>query len=66
MESDGWPRIVPERFEGEDIRSYRSRVARIEQLITGFRMGRFGRDVGEQMERELIRLQEYAPERQSA
>lgn len=66
MESDGWPKIVPERFEGEDMRSYRTRAARIEQLITGFRMGRFGRDVGEQMERELVHLQEYALERHSA
>lgn len=66
MESDGWPRIVPERFEGEDIRSYRLRAARIEQLITGFRMGRFGREIAEQKERELIRLQEYGLERLTA
>jgi hypothetical protein len=61
MESDGWPRVVPERFEGEDTRSYRTRAARIEELITGFRMGRFGRDVAEQRERELVLLQEYSP-----
>ena len=61
MEADGWARIVPERFEGEDMRSYRTRAARIEQIMTGFRMGRFGRDVGEHMERELVRLQEWSP-----
>jgi hypothetical protein len=66
MEANGWPRIVPERFEGEDIQSYRARAARIEELMTGFRMGRFGRDVAEQKERELIRLQEYGLERLSA
>ena len=66
MEANGWPRIVPERFEGEDIQSYRVRAARIEELMTGFRMGRFGRDVAEQKERELIRLQEYGLERLSA
>jgi len=66
MEASGWPKIVPERFEGEDIQSYRLRAARIEELMTGFRMGRFGREVGEQMERELVRLQEYGLERLSA
>ena len=66
MEANGWPRIVPERFEGEDIQSYRTRAARIEELMTGFRMGRFGRDVAEQKERELVRLQEYGLERLSA
>lgn len=66
MEAAGWPRIVPERLEGEDIQSYRTRAARIEELVTGFRMGRFGRDVAEQKERELIRLQEYGLERLSA
>lgn len=58
MEADGWSRIVPERFDGEDTQSYRTRAARIEQIMTGFRMGRFGPDVGEHMERELVRLQE--------
>jgi hypothetical protein len=66
MEASGWPKIVPERFEGEDIHSYRIRAARIEELMTGFRMGRFGRDVAEQRERELVRLQEYGLERLSA
>ena len=59
MEAEGWPRILPERFDGEDTQSYKSRASRIEQLMTGFRMGRFGRDVAEHMERELVRLQEY-------
>jgi hypothetical protein len=34
--------------------------------MTGFRMGRFGRDVAEQKERELVRLQEFGLERLSA
>lgn len=58
MEADGWPRILPERFDGEDIHAYRARATRIEELMTGFRMGRFERDVAEQRERELIELQE--------
>jgi hypothetical protein len=66
MQADGWPRIVPQRFEGEDVQSYRTRTARIEELMTGFRMGRFGRDIGEHKERELVRLQEYGLERLSA
>lgn len=66
MEASGWPRIVPERFDGEDLQSYRTRAARIEELVTGFRMGRFGRDIAEQKERELIRLQEYGLELLSA
>lgn len=66
MESDSWPKIAPKRFEGEDLRSYRTRAARIEQLMTGFRMGRFGREAGEQMELELVRLQEFGLERLSA
>lgn len=60
MEADGWPRVVPEQFEGEDAKSYRTRAARIEELITGFRMGRYGRDVAEHRERELVLLQEYS------
>jgi hypothetical protein len=59
MEADGWSRVLTERFEGEDMQSYRVRAARIEQLITGFRMGRFGRDAAEHLEQELVRLQEY-------
>ena len=66
MEASGWPRIVPERFEGEDVQSYRTRAARIQELMTGFRMGRYGRDVADQRERELVRLQEYGLERLSA
>lgn len=66
MEANGWPRIVPKRFQGEDLQSYRIRSARIEELMTGFRMGRFGRDVAEQKERELVRLQEFGLERLSA
>lgn len=66
MQADGWPRIVPERFEGEDTQSYRSRAARIEEIMTGFRMGRYARDIADHKERELVRLQEYGLERLSA
>jgi hypothetical protein len=64
MEADGWPKIVPKRFEGEDMQSYRTRADRIEELMTGFRMGRFGREIAERNERELLRLQEYGLERE--
>lgn len=66
MEAAGWPKIVPKRLDGEDIQSYRTRAARIEELVIGFRMGRFRGDVAEQKECELIRLQEFGLERLSA
>jgi hypothetical protein len=66
MELEGWPKIVPDRFEGEDLRSYNARASRIREIITAFRMGRFAGDLAEHKERELIRLQEIGLERQSA
>ncbi len=55
---EGWPRIATERFDGESIETYRRRSARIIEIVTGFRMGRFDGDDAEQRERELLDLQD--------
>lgn len=66
MQADGWGRIATDRFEGEDLPSYRARSERIADIMTGFRMGRWRGDIAERKERELIRLQEVGLERLSA
>jgi hypothetical protein len=66
VEAEGWPQIVPDRFDGEDLRSYRTRADRIREIMTGFRMNRYAGDFAEQKERELLNLQERGPERLSA
>ena len=58
MQSDGWPPITCERFEWESLATYRERAARIAEITTGFRMGRFSPEVADRMEEELIFLQE--------
>ena len=58
MASDEWPRIVCERFDGESEASYRERARRIEEIISGFRMGRISSEVADEVERELVALQE--------
>jgi hypothetical protein len=55
---EGWPRISTERFDGESVETYRRRSARIVEIVTGFRMGRYADDVAEQRERELLDLQD--------
>lgn len=66
MQSDGWPQIVSERFQGESPEAHRMRSRLIADIITGFRMGRFAPEIAERKERELIRLQEFGLERLSA
>ena len=58
MQSDGWPPINCDRFEWENLATYKERSARIAQITTGFRMGRFSPEVADRMEEELIFLQE--------
>jgi len=58
MTSDEWPRISCPRFDGESERDYARRSARIVEIMTGFRKGRYRGDVAESLERELIALQE--------
>jgi hypothetical protein len=55
---EGWPRILTERFDGESLETYRRRSARIVEIVTGFRMGRYEKDVAEERERELLDLQD--------
>jgi hypothetical protein len=62
MEAEGWPSMRWERFKGETLRAYQRRAREIQEIIEGFRMGRYRGDVAEQMERRLILLQEQALE----
>jgi len=54
---DGWPRITSKRFDGESVETYRKRAARIAEIITGFRMGRFDSETADEMEQRLMDLQ---------
>ncbi len=62
MEAEGWPSLQWERFKGETLRAYQRRTSEIQEIIEGFRMGRYRGGVAEQMERRLILLQEQAVE----
>jgi len=62
MASDRWPKIICKRFDGESLDVYERRAARIREIITNFRLGRYDRDLGEAMERKLIELQTPALE----
>ena len=62
MEAEGWPSLQGERFKGETLRAYHRRANEIQQIIDGFRMGRYRGETADQMERRLIRLQEQALE----
>lgn len=58
MEAEGWPSMQWERFRGETLPAFRRRTSEIQQIIEGFRMGRYRGETAEQMERQLVRLQE--------
>lgn len=62
MASDEWPQIVCKRFDGESFDAYQRRSARIREIITNFRLGRYGRDIGDVMENKLLELQTPALE----
>lgn len=62
MEAEGWPSLQWERFRGETLQAYHRRANEIQQILEGFRMGRYRGETAEQMERRLIRLQEQALE----
>lgn len=64
MEPDGWPTLQWERFKGESLRAYQRRAREIQEIMDGFRMGRFRGDVAEQMEQRLVQLQERVQEPQ--
>ena len=57
---DTWPRIICERFDGETAEGYGRRSARIVEIVTDFRMGRYDAQSGDLMERELTALQDPA------
>jgi hypothetical protein len=54
---DGWPPVNTRRFDGESERSFRWRAARINEIISTFRTGRYDADAGEELEQELLTLQ---------
>ena len=54
---DGWPPVNTRRFDGESERSYRFRAARISDIISTFRTGRYDASTGEELEQELLALQ---------
>ena len=58
MTSDEWPRISCPRFDGEIERDHARRSARIAEIITGFRKGRYQGAMAERLEYELVALQE--------
>lgn len=61
---DEWPPIRCPRFDGEAIESYRLRYARVAELVTNFRRGRYAGDTAEEMEELLERLRTPALEHQ--
>lgn len=62
MATDDWPPIACKRFDGESVEAYTRRAAKIREIITNFRRGRYDRESGEMMERKLIELQTPALE----
>ena len=54
MEAEGWPSMQWERFSGETLQAYHRRANEIQQIIEGFRMGRYRGETADQMERRLI------------
>ena len=62
MEAEGWPSMQCERLGGETLQAYQRRAKEIQQIVEGFRMGRYRGDSADQMELRLIRLQEQGLE----
>jgi hypothetical protein len=62
MEAEGWPSVRCERFKDETLQAFQRRAHEIQQIVEGFRMGRYRGDAAEQMEQRLIRLQEQGLE----
>lgn len=54
---DGWPLVNTRRFDGESERSFRWRSARITEIISTFRNGRYDVASGDELEQELLTLQ---------
>ena len=59
---DDWPPIRCPRFDGESLDGYRRRSARIAEIVTNFRRGRYVGDTAEEMELllEKLRTPEFA------
>jgi len=51
-----WREIKCNRFDGEPIDDFHKRKHRIEEIITGFRWGRYREDEADMMEKELMYL----------
>ena len=61
---DEWPAVRCPRFDGENMDDYRRRYAKVSEIVTNFRRGRYVGDTAEEMEAKLERLRmpelEYA------
>ena len=55
-----WPPVRCDRFDGEDERSYRDRHARVAEIVTGFRHGRFTGNLADDMDQLLAELTDPA------
>lgn len=51
-----WREIKCNRFDGEPIEEFHSRKRRIEEIVNGFRWGRYRDEEADQHERELMAL----------
>ena len=54
---DGWPPVNTRRFDGESERSFRWRAARITEIVSTFRTGRYDASTGDELVAELTVLQ---------
>ena len=58
---DGWPPVNCRRFDGESEAEFRRRSSRIVEIVKGFRFGRHDKEEADRLERELLALQNPAP-----
>lgn len=55
---NGWRPVRCERFDGEDLSSWRRRSALINEIVSNFRYGRYSPEIADEMERRLLELQD--------
>lgn len=56
-----WPPVKCDRFEGESDEAYNERIGKVSEIVTGFRMGRFKREIADEMDRLLVQLTDPGP-----
>lgn len=59
---DEWPQVRCPRFDGESLDRYQLRYARVAEIITNFRRGRYVGAVADEMEDLVERLRTPALE----